>query len=104
MLAFLFADPTINQYDNLVVSSPNCFSKYQPSNNRYGEVNSGKWYNTAYDNCVKDPNTNFLCPIILANDKTTLSEIGDLHVDAIFMTTSLFDLKVSFSFLLICKF
>ena len=95
MLASLFDDPRINQYANLVVSSPNQFSKYQPSDNRYGEVNSGIWYNTAYKNCMKDPSMDFLCPIILANEKTTISEIGDLHVDAIFMTTSLFNLKVS---------
>lgn len=98
MLASLFDDPQLNKYKNLVVSSPNCFSKYCPPDNRYGEVNSGIWYNTAYSNCVDDPQTDFLCPIILASDKTTLSEIGDLHVDAIFLTTSLFNLKVSINY------
>ena len=43
----------------------------------------------------KNPESEFLCPLILASDKTTLSEIGDLHVDAIFMTTSIFNIKVS---------
>lgn len=95
MLASLFDDPTINQKANLVVNTPNRFSKYQPTNNRFGEVNSGTWYTTAYNNCVKDPSKDFLCPIIFASNKTTISEIGDLHVDAIFMTLSLFDLKVS---------
>jgi hypothetical protein len=35
-----------------------------------------------------------LCPLILASDKTTLSDMGDLHVDAIFMSTSIFNFKV----------
>jgi len=100
MLASLFDDPTINQKENLVISSPNRFSQYKPTDNRFGEVNSGTWYATAYNNCIKDPDTDFLCPIILASDKTTLSEIGDLHVDAIFMTTSLFNLKVCISFII----
>ena len=78
----------------MVISCPNWFSQYQPTDNRFGEVNSDTWYTTAYTNCIKDPNTDFLCPIILASDKTTLSEIGDLHMDAILMTTSLFNLKV----------
>lgn len=59
-----------------------------------GEVNSGQWYNVAYQNLITDPEKGFLCPIILANDKTTISEMGDLHVDAIFMTTSIFNTKV----------
>ena len=101
MLASLFDNPTINQKENLVISSPNRFSQYKPTDNRFGEVNSGTWYTTAYNNCIKDPDTDFLCPIILASNKTTLSEIGDLHVDAIFMTTSLFNLKVCISFILL---
>ena len=62
-------------------------------NGRLGEVNSGQWYKTAYSNCVTCE-TDFLCPLILASDKTTLSEMGDLHVDAIFMTSSLFNYQV----------
>ena len=72
----------------------NRFGKYDPPNNRYGEVNSGKWYQNAYNNCINDPEKDFLCPIIFSNDKTTLSDIGDLHVDGIFMTTSLLNNKV----------
>ena len=95
MLLSLFDDVLLNQKENLVVNPNNAFSKYMAPNNKLGEVNSGKWYQVAYENCVKDPETDFLCPIILASDKTTILEMGDLHVDAIFMTTSLFDYKVS---------
>ena len=95
MLMSLFDDTSLNQKENLVVNTNNVFSKYIPSNNKLGEVNSGKWYKVAYDNCIIDPETDFLCPIILASDKTTILEMGNLHVDAIFMTTSLFDYKVN---------
>ena len=96
MMASLFEDPILNQYKNLVVNSKNRFAKYEPPDERYGEANSGMWYQNTYSNCVKDPNKDFLCPIILASDKTTLSDMGDLHVDAIFLTLSLFNVKVSF--------
>ena len=57
-------------------------------------MNSSKWYKTAYENLTKDPVNNFLCPLILASDKTTLSDMSDLHMDAIFMTTSIFNTQV----------
>ena len=44
---------------------------------------------------MQNPNKDFLRPIILSNDKTTLSDIGDLHVDVIFLTSSLFNVEVS---------
>ena len=100
MLESLFNDARLNKYENLVINPNNIFGKYDPPNNRYGEVNSGQWYQIAYQNCIKNNETNFLCPLILASDKTTLSEIGDLHVDAIFMSTSIFNYKVSHSNLL----
>ena len=78
-----------------MVNSTDRFAKYEPDDNRFGEVNSGTWYNTAYKNCITDPDNDFLCPLVLASDKTTLLELGDLHVDAIFMTTSIFDIKVN---------
>ena len=96
MIASLFEDPTLNQCKNLVVTSNNRFTKYELQDERYGEANSGMWYQNAYSNCVQDPDKDFLCPIILASDKTTLSDMGDLHVDAIFLTLSLFNVQVSF--------
>ena len=95
----LFDNQELNQVANLVVNAKDIFSKYEPEDNRYGEINSGTWYTNAYHNCIKDPDKDFLCPIVLASDKTTLSEMGDLHVDAIFMTTSVFDFKASTIFI-----
>ena len=95
MLMSLFDNQELNQYANLVENPHDMFSKYKPEDDRYGEIYSGTWYSKAYQNCIKDPEKDFLCPIVLASDKTTLSDMGDLHVDAIFMTTSIFDIKVS---------
>ena len=81
--------------DNLVVNLHDPFSKYDPDDNRFGEINSGTWYGKAYKTCIQNPEEDFLCPIVLASDKITLSDMGDLHVDAIFMTTSIFETKVS---------
>jgi hypothetical protein len=94
LLASLFNDTELNRNENLVVNVNDRFGKYQSIDNRLGEVNSGKWYNMAYTNLIKDPKNNFLCPLILSSDKTTLSDMGDLHVDAIFMTTSIFNTHV----------
>src|SRR5688500_2635796 len=82
LLATLFNDSELNQYKNLIVNKHDRFSKYIPEDNWIGEVNSGQWYHTAYNNLIKDKDKNFLCPPILASNKTTLSDMGDLHVDA----------------------
>src|SRR5687768_4105854 len=100
LLATLINDSKLDLYKNLVVNKHNRFSKYVPENNWVGEVNSGRWYDTAYNNLVKDKNKDFLCPLILANAKTTLSDMGDLHVNAIFMSSSIFNCQVSYLFLL----
>ena len=59
MIASLFEDLTLNQYKNLVVNSNNRFAKYEPQDGRYGEANSGMWYQNAYSNCVQDPDKDF---------------------------------------------
>lgn len=92
LLASLFNDTDLNKYENLVVNKEDRYAKFESA--CLGEVNSGQWYKTAYDNLVKDPQNDFLCPLILASDKTTISEMGNLQVDAIFMTTSIFNTQV----------
>ena len=94
LLASLFNDTQLNQCENLVINPKDRFGKFVLWDNRLGEVNSGQWCETSYKNMVTDPDNNFLCPIILASDKTTLSDMGDLHVNVIFMTTSIFNTQV----------
>ena len=90
MLSALLNNANINQMSNLVVNTNDPFSKYISSTGKLGEVNSGHWYHQAYNNLVKDPNKDFLLPIIFAMDKTTISSTAGLHVYAIMFTTTLF--------------
>ena len=93
MLAALLDDKEVNQDCNLVVNKDDHFAWYESPNGKLGEVNSGHWYQQAYDNKVMDPNKDFLMPIILAMDKTTISNSAHLHVFAVMFTTTIFDLK-----------
>lgn len=96
MLQSILSDPELNQESNLVVPlNGTHFCKYKPPDGLLGEVNTGYWYRLAYKNMVKNPESDFLCPIIFSMDKTTLSNMGSLHVYAIMFTTTLFNAKVS---------
>jgi hypothetical protein len=94
MLASLFNCPLLNKLENLVVNPRDRFAKYNAPNGLLGEVNSGAWYDTAYTKLVKDPNKDFLCPIIFAMDKTVISEMAGLHVFVILFTSSVFNREV----------
>jgi len=52
------------------------------------EVNSGSWYNIAYNNLIKDPSTEFLMPIIIFVDKTGTDKIQWHSVEPILFTMS----------------
>jgi hypothetical protein len=94
MLASLFNCPLLNKLENLVVNPHNRFGKYSSPDGRLGEINSGQWYDTAYKTLIKDPDKDFLCPIIFTMDKTVISEMGGLSVYVILFTTSIFNRKV----------
>ena len=90
MLCSLSSNKDTNQLSNLVVNSSDPFAKYTSPNGKLGEVNSGYWYQQAYNNLVIDPANDFLLPIISAMDKTTISSTANLHVYVIMFTTSIF--------------
>ena len=92
MLCSLLNDKELNQLSNLVVNQNDHFGKYISPTGKLGEVNSGRWYQDAYSNLVKDPANDFLLPIIFAMDKTTISSTLDLHVYAIMFTATIFNL------------
>jgi hypothetical protein len=91
MLASLFNCPLLNKLENLVINPSDQFGKFESPNGLLGEVNSGQWYDTAYSHLVKDPNKDFLCPIIFTMDKTVISEMDGLKVYLILFTTSIFN-------------
>jgi hypothetical protein len=93
MLISLLQDKNINGIENLVVNEKDPFSKYVSNNGKLGEINSGSWYEQAYKTMVKDPDKDFLLPIIFAMDKTTISSTARMSVYAVMFTTTLFDYK-----------
>jgi hypothetical protein len=99
MLASLLNCPILNKLENLVVDPNDRFGKYKSPDGRLGEVNSGYWYDLAYQTLVKDPEEDFLCPIIFTMNKTVISEMGGLSVYVILFTTSLFNREVRVSIL-----
>ena len=54
--------------DNLDVNKDDVFGQYKVSNNKLSTVNSGLLYRQVYKNMVKDPNKDFLMPILFACD------------------------------------
>ena len=62
MLMFHFDNTELNQIDNLAVILSDRFARYDPPNDKYGEINSDTWYNTAYNNCNGNPSTDFYAP------------------------------------------
>ena len=93
MLFLLLQDKNLNRNQNLVVNPNDVFSKYVSPNGKLGEVNSGSWYEQTYRTMVKDPNKDFLLPIIFAMDKTTISSTAQMSVYAVMFTTTIFDYK-----------
>src|SRR5687767_7965394 len=77
MLESLLNNPELTQDCNLVINkNGDHFSKFKSPEGRLGEVNSGAWYRTAYKFMIKNVDTDFLCPIIFAMDKTTISNMA----------------------------
>ena len=93
MLMSLLQDKKISKRENLVVNKKDPFSKYVSDNGKLGEVNSGSWYEQAYNTLVRDANKDFLLPIIFAMDKTTISSTARMSVYAVMFTTTIFDYK-----------
>jgi hypothetical protein len=94
MLSSLLNCPKLNKLDNLVVNPLNRFGRYRSSDGAAGEVNSAKWYQDTYDQVIKDPDKDFLAPIIFTMDKTVISEASHLSVYVILFTTSLYNREV----------
>ena len=91
MLFELLKDTRLNQMSNLVVNYSDPFGKYTSPSGKLSEINSGYWYQKAYETMVLDPNKDFLMPIIFALDRTTIASSTNLHVFVIMFTMTIFD-------------
>jgi hypothetical protein len=94
MLSSLLNCPKLNKLENFVVNPQDRFGRYRSPGGYLDEVNSGKWYQDTYDQCILDPENDFLAPIIFTMDKTVISEASHLSVYVILFTTSLFNRQV----------
>jgi hypothetical protein len=82
--------------DNLDVNRSTAtsqFSKFQRNDNKVYEVNSGSWYQNAYNHLIKDPNNEFLLPLILYIDKTGTDALQRHSLEPITFTTSIINWK-----------
>jgi hypothetical protein len=68
-LSSLFNCPKLNKVENLVVNPLNRFGSFQSSDSAASEVNSAQWYQDTYNQVIKDPDKEFLAPIIFSMDK-----------------------------------
>ncbi len=75
--------------DKLDVNVDDPFGKYVPSSGLLSTVNSGQWYNSAYQHEVKDPSKDFMMPIIFACDETHLRKGGKAASWPLLFTTSI---------------
>jgi hypothetical protein len=98
MLLSLFNDKQLNRLENLVINPSNPFGKYEAPDGRLHEINSGAFYDKAYSTMCKNPSKDFLAPIIMYMDKTTVSNNANLHSFPIMFSCSLFKLQVSWIF------
>ena len=78
---------------NLLVNKKNPISKYVSHNGKLVKINSGSWYEQAYKSMVKDPNQDYLLPIIFAKNKITISSTACMSVYALVFITTSFDYK-----------
>ena len=91
MLYSLLTNPYL-VYDltELDVNPDDPFSRYKSKDNRLPCVNSGQFYNNAYDNLITDPETEMLVPIVWACDETMLTKGGKAGCCPLVFSTSIF--------------
>ena len=73
LLSLLIDNELTHSIENLDVNVEDPFSKFFSS--KLTCVNSGSWYQKAWDFCVKNEN-DFLIPIVMACDHTQVSTFG----------------------------
>jgi hypothetical protein len=95
MLFSLLTDTNlVSDLSNLDVNPDNLFGKYQSEGDYLTVPNSGAWYQSAYDDVIKDPEKDFLLPICFACDETKLTKTGKTGCWPLMFSTTLFNQKL----------
>jgi putative ubiquitin-RnfH superfamily antitoxin RatB of RatAB toxin-antitoxin module len=89
LLSLINHSSLFNDLDNLDVNPKNRFGKYESENHILSSVNSGNRYELAYNTLIKDPEKDFLMPIIFACDETKVSSQGEGSCWPLLFTTSI---------------
>ena len=79
--------------ENLVININNPISMYVPSDNKFGEANTGKRYRKLFRDLITSRNQ-LLVPIIVYLDGTAIDSKGHIGVCPVSFATSLFSEKV----------
>ena len=84
--------------DNLVVNKedfpdPNPYGMYNDGTGMLTEIHTGSWYRNAYHNLDINPNTEFLCPIMIFIDHTITEFMGRYGLTPVVMTFTFFNEK-----------
>ena len=85
------------EIENLAVDSENPFGRYRSVSGLLGEVNSGAWYDRAYDNLIQHESAGppeFLCPLILYCDQTGTSFTQRHGLEPVMVTLSIIKEKI----------
>lgn len=83
--------------DNLVVNksgfpNPDPWAMYEDDTNGVlSEIHTGSWYRNAYQHCIKDKTTEFLCPIIIFIDHTITEFMGRYGLEPVVATFTIFN-------------
>jgi hypothetical protein len=89
----LLSDQSIfGDVDNLDVNKNDPFGKFVRDDGRVNEVNSGSWYQSAYDRLITDKENEFLLPLILYVDKTGTDVMQRYGLEPVLFTTSVISL------------
>ena len=92
-LLSLLQDDNLMLPQNLVVNLDDPTSMYMPSDNKFGEANTGKRYRELFQELITKRNQ-LLVPIILYLDGTAIDSKGHIELCPVSFTTSLFSEKV----------
>ena len=86
-------DHIFGNLSNLDVKADNRFGRFTRSDGLVNEVNSGSWYQNAYNHIISDPNNEFLMPLIFYVDKTGTDVLQRHGVEPLLFTTSVISWK-----------
>jgi hypothetical protein len=92
-LLSLLQDDNLMQADNLVINIDDPTSMYVPSDNKFGEANTGERYRELFRDLITSRNQ-LLVPIIMYLDGTHIDSRGHIEICPVSFTTSLFSEKV----------